>query len=158
MALAGGLRGASRTGHLEASPGATDAVHTGRPGHRARRRRVEPVRVGRDACALVGGAAVHLTFEPSPFFQERDDPGGTVADGGVGGLEHQFGGLRRFVGCVDSRELGNLAGARLLVESFRVARLADLDRRIHEDFHETVAADNFARLRAVFAVRGNERG
>src|SRR5438094_9869500 len=40
--------------------------------------------------------------------------------------------LRGFIGCVDAGELTNLAGSRFFVEIFRVARLANLQRRINK--------------------------
>jgi hypothetical protein len=52
------------------------------------------------------------------------------------GLNRNFGVFRRFVWRVDSGELANLARPRFFVEIFWIARFANRERRISENFDE----------------------
>ena len=75
-------------------------------------------------------------------------------------VKDDFGIFGFLVGGVDSRELGNFAISRALVEAFNVSRFAGCQRCVHVDFEELNSAfeRDFARTATVGLVRGDERG
>src|SRR5215213_274467 len=72
-------------------------------------------------------------------------------------VDDEFGAERRLVRVVDAREVLDPTLAREGVHALRVARLADLQRRVHEDLEETFVAEHRAALVARRAVRADGR-
>src|SRR5262249_21910302 len=76
------------------------------------------------------------------------------------GVDPQLGVYGWFVGVVDTGEVLELAGPRLLVEPLRVALLARLNRRVHVDLDKRQAALDVQGTHAVavLAVGADEGG
>src|SRR5690606_36941995 len=92
-----------------------------RPGPAARARAPEP-RPSRAQVALLG--------------EMGDETCDALLDGLAARVDHHLVLERRLVGRRDAGELGNLAGAGLLVETLHVARFAGLDARGDVHFDE----------------------
>ena len=59
--------------------------------------------------------------------------------------------LRSLIGTSDTGKVGQLAGARQLVKPLRVARLANLNRRIDVDLDKFIGLDEITRRKAAIA-------
>lgn len=84
-------------------------------------------------------------------------------DGLGAGVECEFGGQRALVRVIDPGKTGDFAGAGFLVQTFGVARFADAQRRIDEDFDEGDGGLAIARVHgadgvAVGLIGRDERG
>src|SRR6266404_5652811 len=91
------------------------------------------------------------------LLEVREDLARARVDALAAGVDLELGRERRLVRGGDAGELLDLAGARLLVEAFHVALLADLDRAL--DVHlDEISGHEGAHLIAVGAVRRDEGG
>ena len=91
------------------------------------------------------------------FFEGGDDRGGGVFETQIGGVYDDLGFEGLFVGRRDSGKLGTFAGARLLIQTLRVALFAHFEGAFHVHFDKTVAC-NFACIVAVRTIGGYESG
>ena len=78
-----------------------------------------------------------------------------VVEGAVGGVDGDFGVVRRLVGGVDAGEVGDFAGAGAAVEVFGIALLADVQGGADEYFNEPAGGDEGTGEGALGAEGGN---
>lgn len=89
------------------------------------------------------------------FYEVGHDLLGVLFRRALRAVNNYLGTDRRLVRIINTSEVFDLAGAREPVHAFRVARFADLERRINEDLDETIAADQRAALVARCSVRAD---
>src|SRR6185312_10512228 len=92
-----------------------------------------------------------------PLPERSDDAPGSILGRARAGVDDDLRALRHLVGRVDPGEVLDLALEGPGVESFGIALLADLERRIHVDLDELALADELAHHAPLRAEGGDER-
>lgn len=99
-----------------------------------------------------------LGLDDAPVLQKLNHPLNALLQRQHPGVDDELGVLGLLIGRGDAGELLDLAGARLFVQPFDVALLADLQGCLAVDLQEASGHDEFANPLTVSAERGDEGG
>src|SRR5690242_12389932 len=119
------------------------------PASRCARRRTPThcwslARISARSCSSPERGPASRLRDDLPLPQRGDDALGNFLRGALAGIDDDLRVLRRLIRGVDAGEVLDLAFEGAGVETFRVALLADIERRVDVDLDELAVADQLA--------------